>query len=61
MQLHTISDDTCALDKYLVAREAGCMEAIVLLAALLMLDVLAAKFGYDSRIIELRNPRGWWR
>jgi hypothetical protein len=60
MKLHTISDDTSALDKYLARRDAGPMELILLVAALVVLDVLAARFGYDSRRLNPRDARGWW-
>ena len=60
MQLQTISHDTSALDKYLVQRDAGCMEIILIVITLLVLDVLAARFGHDSRVLDPRDPRGWW-
>jgi len=60
MQLHTISDDTSALDKYLARRDAGRMELILFVGALVLLDVLAARFGYDSRLLDPRDRRGWW-
>jgi hypothetical protein len=60
MKLHTISDDTSALDKYLAWRDAGPMELILFVAALVVLDVLAARFGHDSRRLNPRDARGWW-
>jgi len=38
------------------------MELIIFVAALLLLDLLAARFGYDSRIVDLnvRDRRPWW-
>jgi hypothetical protein len=60
MQLHTIFDDTSALDKYLARRDAGSMELLMLVIALVVLDLLAARFGYDSRVRDPRDARGWW-
>jgi hypothetical protein len=36
------------------------MEVALLIAALVILDLLAAKFGYDSRALDPRDIRGWW-
>jgi hypothetical protein len=36
------------------------MEVALLIAALVILDLLAAKFGYDSRVLDPRDIRGWW-
>jgi hypothetical protein len=36
------------------------MEVILILAALVLLAVLAARFGYDSREFNPRDSRGWW-
>jgi hypothetical protein len=60
MQLHTISDDTSALDTYLCVRDAGGMELIVFFAVLLVFDLLVAGFAYDSRVLDPRDTRGWW-
>ena len=60
MQLHTIFYDTSALDKYLVRRDAGRMELILFVGALVLLDVFAARFGHDSRLLDPRERRGWW-
>jgi hypothetical protein len=60
MQVHTISHDTSALDKYLVQRDAGHMELILFVGALVLLDILAARFGHDSRLLDPRDVRGWW-
>jgi hypothetical protein len=35
------------------------MELILLIAALLLLDLLALRFGVDSRFLDLRDGRGW--
>lgn len=60
MQLHTIFDDTSALDTYLHVRDAGHMELLLLVAALVVFDVLAARYGFDSRVLNPRDARGWW-
>jgi hypothetical protein len=36
------------------------MELILLLGALVVFDVLALRFGADSRILDLRDRRRWW-
>jgi hypothetical protein len=36
------------------------MELAVILGGLLLLDVLALRFGVDSRILDVRDRRGWW-
>ena len=36
------------------------MEIILVVAALIVLDLLAARFGYDSRLLDPRDRRGWW-
>jgi hypothetical protein len=36
------------------------MELILFVVALLVLDMLAYRYGYDSRIIDLRDRRPWW-
>jgi hypothetical protein len=60
MQVHTISDDTSALDKYLAPTDAGGMELIVFVGLLVLLDLLAVRFGHDSRLLDPRDRRGWW-
>jgi hypothetical protein len=60
MQLHTVCDDTSALDKYLTPTDAGGMELVGFLALLILLDVLALRFGRDSRLLDPRDRRGWW-
>jgi hypothetical protein len=60
MQRHTISDDKPALDKYVETRDPGAMELLVLVAVLVVLDVLAALYGYDSRVLDPRTKLDWW-
>jgi hypothetical protein len=36
------------------------MELLVIGAALIMLDLLAMRFGADSRRLDERDRRGWW-
>jgi hypothetical protein len=36
------------------------MELLILLAALVVFDVLAARYGFDSRALNPRDARGWW-
>jgi hypothetical protein len=36
------------------------MELLGVLAALLLLDVLALRYGVDSRRLSPRDSRGWW-
>jgi hypothetical protein len=36
------------------------MELILFVGALVLLDVLAFRFGYDSRLLDPRDRRGWW-
>jgi hypothetical protein len=60
MQLHTVFDDTSALDKYLYQRDAVGMELLLIMAALILLDVLAARYGYDSRVLDPRRHVRWW-
>jgi hypothetical protein len=36
------------------------MELLVIAAALVVLDVLALRFGHDSRVLDERDRRGWW-
>jgi hypothetical protein len=36
------------------------MELMVFVAALMLLDLLALRFGYDSRILDPRDMRRWW-
>jgi hypothetical protein len=36
------------------------MELILFIGALLLLDLLAMRFGVDSRALSLRADRGWW-
>jgi hypothetical protein len=35
------------------------MELMIFIAALVVLDLLAARFGYDSRMRDPRDLRGW--
>jgi hypothetical protein len=32
----------------------------MLVIAVVVLDLLAARFGYDSRVLDPRDARGWW-
>ena len=36
------------------------MELILIVGGLLLLDILAMRFGVDSRILDVRDRRGWW-
>jgi hypothetical protein len=36
------------------------MELILFTAALIVVDVLALRFGVDSRVLDERDRRGWW-
>jgi hypothetical protein len=36
------------------------MGLLIFIGGLLVLDVLAMRFGVDSRIIDARDRRGWW-
>lgn len=36
------------------------MELLLIGAALIMLDLLALRFGADSRQLDERDRRGWW-
>jgi hypothetical protein len=36
------------------------MELLLLIALLLLLDMLAMRFGVDSRNLDVRDGRGWW-
>jgi hypothetical protein len=36
------------------------MELMLILGSLLLLDLLAMRFGVDSRILDVRDRRGWW-
>ena len=38
----------------------GRMELLLIAAALIMFDVLAMRFGADSRLLDERDRRGWW-
>jgi hypothetical protein len=60
MQLHTIFDDTSALDTYLHVRDAEGMELLAFVAALIVFDLVVARFASDSRILDPRDTRGWW-
>lgn len=55
MQRHTIFDDTCLLDKCLKWSDSACMELILIVAGLLLLDILAMRFGVDSRILDVHD------
>jgi hypothetical protein len=36
------------------------MELLVLVGGLLLLDILAMRFGIDSRILDVRDRHAWW-
>jgi hypothetical protein len=36
------------------------MELLVFVAALVVFDLLAARFASDSRMLDPRDTRGWW-
>jgi hypothetical protein len=36
------------------------MELLIFIGGLLVLDVLAMRFGVDSRVLDVRDRRGWW-
>jgi hypothetical protein len=36
------------------------MELFILIALILILDILAMRFGVDSRMLDARDGRGWW-
>jgi hypothetical protein len=36
------------------------MELILIVGGLLLLDILAMRFGVDSRIVDRRDQRPWW-
>jgi hypothetical protein len=36
------------------------MELIVIIVAFIALDILAMRFGADSRHVDTRDLRGWW-
>jgi hypothetical protein len=36
------------------------MELLLIGAALIILDLLALRFGVDSRRLDERDRRGWW-
>jgi len=36
------------------------MELILILSGLIALDILAMRFGVDSRLLDGRDRRGWW-
>jgi len=36
------------------------MELVLIVVALIVLDLLAARFGVDSRLLDPRDKRGWW-
>ena len=36
------------------------MELVLIVVALIVLDLLAARFGVDSRLLDPRDTRRWW-
>jgi len=36
------------------------MELILITAAVLLFDLLAMRFGVDTRLLDERDRRGWW-
>jgi len=36
------------------------MELLVLIGLLLLLDILATRYGVDSRRLDVRDGRSWW-
>jgi hypothetical protein len=36
------------------------MELVLIVTLLVVLDVLAMRFGVDSRVFDERDRRGWW-
>jgi hypothetical protein len=36
------------------------MELFLMIGGLLLLDILAMRFGVDSRILDVRDRRPWW-
>jgi hypothetical protein len=36
------------------------MELLVFVAALIVFDLVVARFACDSRILDPRDTRGWW-
>jgi hypothetical protein len=36
------------------------MELLVILIGLVVLDILAMRFGADSRLLDARDRQGWW-
>ena len=60
MQVHTDCHDKSALDNYVQACDSGHMELVLCVLALIALDLLAARYGFDSRILDPRDTRRWW-
>src|SRR3981081_4908902 len=55
MRSGTIFDDKALLDKCLPDADIGRMELIFMVVGLLVLDVLALRFGVDSRLLDVRD------
>jgi hypothetical protein len=36
------------------------MELILIVSGLVVLDILAMRFGADSRLLDVRDRQGWW-
>jgi hypothetical protein len=36
------------------------MELFLMIGILILLDILAMRFGVDSRILDVRDRRPWW-
>jgi hypothetical protein len=36
------------------------MELLLIVTLLVVLDIMAMRFGVDSRVLDDRDRRGWW-